>query len=163
VLDPCQHHWIDLWERLAALQGLARRLRQLSQHEPLAQMRPGYPRAGPRRSHADEVREVLDGIRRRLDEVRALLPTVLPAGPAPSGIAADEAPGTLGARVDALIRLASGLAQEAFQPPPKLPPHAPPYLVEPPGHDLPGTKAALLALGIEVLSEAVQNAMLAGG
>ncbi len=88
-----------------------------------------------------------------------MIPTVLPST-APPGIAADERPDEIAKRVDTLGRLASTLAQEAFQPLPPLPPHAPPYLVEPPGHDLAGTKAVLLATGIEELTASVRNLML---
>jgi hypothetical protein len=160
MTDPRRDHWGQLWRSLASLQQEAARLRRLSQHEPLAQVRPGYPRAGLSRPHADEVREVLAGIQAELEKVRTLLPIVLPAGTSLPGVPADEQPEKILARVDALSRLASTLAQEAFQPLPPLPPHAPPYLVEPPGHDLAGTKAVLLALGIEELAPSVRNAML---
>lgn len=151
--------WMRLWQHLAALRESAARLRHLSHYEPLAQARTGYPRAGLGRSHADEVREVLNGIQHRLVEIRPLIPTVLPAE-APPGIAAEERPSEIGKRADVLLRLTSTLAQEAFQPPPPLPPHAPPYLVEPPGHDLAGTKAVVLAAGIEELTASVRNLML---
>ncbi|TMI78077.1 MAG: hypothetical protein E6H04_13065 [Bacillati bacterium ANGP1] len=152
--------WGQLWGCLTALRQHAARLRSLSQHEPLAQRGAGYPHAGLGRPHADEVREVLSAVQARLEEVRTLLPTVLPAGVPLPGIAATEAPQEVGRRVDTLIRLASTLAQEAFQPLPPLPPHAPPYLVEPPGHDLAGTKAVLLAGGIEEIATSVRTAML---
>jgi hypothetical protein len=152
--------WTEVWHDVAALSAYAGRLRHLSQQEPLAQPRPGYPRAGLSRSHVDEVREVLDGIGRGLERLRAALPTVLPQGLLP-GIAADERPDEIAKRVDALSRLTSALAQEAFRPPPALPPHSPPYLVEPPGHDLAGTKAVLLAIGIEELTSSVRNLLLA--
>ena len=70
-------------------------------------------------------------------------------------------PAALSARTEALIRLASQLKDEALRPIPSLPPHAPPYLVEPPGHDLAGTKAVLLATGIEELANEIRNIMLA--
>jgi len=151
--------WIVAWQDVAALRAYAGRLRHLSQQDPLAQPRPGYPRAGLGRSHADEVREVLTGIGHRLERIRSVLPTVLPPG-LPPGIAADERPTEIAKRVDALSRLTSALAQEAFQPAPALPPHSPPYLVEPPGHDLAGTKAVLLAIGIEELTTSVLNLLL---
>ncbi len=152
-------HWIVVWQDVAALRADAGRLRHLSQQDPLAQPRPGYPRAGLSRSHADEVREVLTGIAHRLERIRSALPTVLPPG-LPPGIAADEGPQEIAKRADALSRLTATLAQEAFQPVPVLPPHSPPYLVEPPGHDLAGTKAVLLAIGIEELTTSVQNLLL---
>jgi len=152
-------HWINVWQDVAALHADAGRLRRLSQLEPLAQPRPGYPRAGLRRSHAGEVRELLHGIGHRLEALRGSLPAVL-TSTLPPGIAADEHPDEIAKRVDALSRLTSSLAQEAFQPLPALPPHSPPYLVEPPGHDLAGTKAVLLAIGIEDLTTSVRNLLL---
>jgi hypothetical protein len=151
--------WMRLWQALAALRDYAVRLRHLSRYEPLAQARPGYPRAGLGRPHADEVRVVLDGIQRRLEEIRPIIPTMLPDAVRP-GIAADEHPDEIAKRAETLGRLASTLAQEAFRPLPPLPPHAPPYLVEPPGHDLAGTKAVLLAIGLEELTAATRNLML---
>lgn len=151
--------WTVVWQDVAALRADAGRLRHLSQQEPLAQPRPGYPRAGLGRSHADEVRDVLTGIEQRLERIRSALPTVVPSG-LPPGIAADERPPEIVKRADALRRLTSTLAQEAFQPVPALPPHSPPYLVEPPGHDLAGTKAVLLAVGIEDLTTSVQNLLV---
>lgn len=139
----------------------ARRLRHLSHEEPLAQRNPGYPKAGLGRSHADEVREVLSGIQRGLEQIRQGLPSVLPEATRVPGVAADERPDETAVRLDTLSRLVSTLAREAFQPLPPLPPHAPPYLFEPPGHDLAGTKAVLLAIGIERLTESLQNLMLA--
>jgi hypothetical protein len=155
-----RNRWTEVWQDVTALSACAGRLRHLSQQEPLAQPRPGYPRAGLGRPHGDDVREVLDGIGRGLERIRAALPAVLPQG-LPPGIAADERPTEIAKRIDALSRLTSALAQEAFQPPPALPPHSPPYLIEPPGHDLAGTKAVLLAIGIEALTTSVQNLLLA--
>lgn len=160
MAEARQDQWIRLWRHLTALREYASRLRHLSQHEPLAQRRPGYPQPGLERPHPDDVREVLEGIQRRLEEIRPLLPAVLPSAAMP-GTAADERPEEIAKRLETLRRLASTLAQEAFQPPPPLPPHAPPYLVEPPGHDLAGTKAVLLANGIEGLTASVRNLMLA--
>jgi hypothetical protein len=153
--------WAEMWSDLTVLQEQARRLRHLSHEEPLAQRNPGYPRAGLGRSHADEVREVLGGIQRGLGKIRQGLPSVLPNATRVSGVAADEHPNETAARLDALSRLADTLAREAFQPLPPLPPHAPPYLFEPPGHDLAGTKAVLLAIGIERLTASLRNLMLA--
>jgi hypothetical protein len=152
--------WTEVWQAVAALAAYAGRLRHLSQQEPLAQPRPGYPRAGLGRSHADDVRDVLSGIGRGLALLRAALPGVIPQD-LPPGIVADEHPDEIAKRIDALSRLTSALAREAFQPAPALPPHSPPYLVEPPGHDLAGTKAVLLAIGIEALTTSVQNLLLA--
>ncbi len=160
MTEARQDRWGQLWQSLAALQQHAARLREASQHEPLTQPRPGYPRAGLGRSHAGEVREVLRDIHTRLEELRILVPAVCPTGTSPAGLAADEAPEEIEKRADALSRLLSTLEREAFQPLPPLPPHAPPYLVEPPGHDLAGTKAVVLAVGIEALITAVRNAML---
>ena len=156
-----QAQWIRLWQILRDLDEQAKRLRSLSQHEPLAQPTPGYPRAGTHRSHAGEVRETLEGIRARLEELRAAVPAAVAPTLDLPGIAADEQPRALARRLEPLIRLASGLNEQAFQPAPPLPPHSPPYLVEPPGHDLAGTKAVQLAIGIEGLAEAVRNVMLA--
>ncbi|HKV44272.1 MAG TPA: hypothetical protein VJT32_06295 [bacterium] len=152
--------WAQLWQSLAALQDQATRLRHLSQREPLVQWRPGYPRAGTSRSREGEVRDLLEELPRRLADVRTLAPTVLAPDPNP-GLAADEHAGAVAARLETLIRLAAGLKEQAFLPAPDLPPHAPPYVVEPPGHDLAGTKAVLLALGIEEVVLAIRNAMLA--
>jgi hypothetical protein len=156
-----QARWSELWNELTVLREHARRLRHLSHEEPLAQHNPGYPKAGLGRSHADEVREVLSGIQRGLEQIRQGLPSVLPEGTQFPGIAADEQPKETAARLEALSRLAETLAREAFQPLPPLPPHAPPYLFEPPGHDLAGTKAVLLAIGIERVTTSIRNLMLA--
>ena len=156
-----QAQWIRLWQILADLDEQARRLRYLSQHEPLAQPTPGYPRAGTHRSHAGEVRKALEDILARFEELRSLVPAALSPTLDLPGIAADEHPHALAQRLEPLLRLASGLREQAFQPAPPLPPHSPPYLVEPPGHDLAGTKAVQLAIGIEGLAEAVRNVMLA--
>ena len=159
TIRPAQ--WDELWQSLAVLQDRARQLRRLSQQEPLAQRRPDYPRAGTSRSHEGEVRALLGEILTRLEEVRTLLPTGLAGDPPSPGLAGDEHPRAVAARLDPIIRLVAGLKEQAFQPAPELPPHAPPYLVEPPGHDLAGTKAVVLALGIEGLVMSIRNAMLA--
>ena len=153
--------WAEMWSELTALREHARRLRHLSHEEPLAQHNPGYPKAGLGRSHADEVRGVLGGIQRGLEKIRRELPSALPEATHLSGLAADERPDQTAARLQALIRLADTLARDAFQPFPPLPPHAPPYLFEPPGHDLAGTKAVLLAIGIERVTTSIRNLMLA--
>jgi len=160
MTDAGQDRWGRAWQSLAALEQLAARLRELSQHEPLAQARPGYPRAGLGRSHSDEVRDILRDVHRRLEELRTLWPAVGPTGGSPTGAAPEEGPQEIATRLDGLSRLVATLEQEAFQPLPPLPPHAPPYLVEPPGHDLAGTKAVVLAVGIEALITSVRNAML---
>jgi hypothetical protein len=153
--------WSETWNESTVLREQARRLRHLSHEEPLAQHNPSYPRAGLGRSHADEVREVLSGIQRGLERIRQGFSSVLPEGTPLPGIAADEQPEEIAARLDALSRLAGTLARDAFQPLPPLPPHAPPYLFEPPGHDLAGTKAVLLAIGIERVTTSIRNLMLA--
>jgi hypothetical protein len=154
-------HWSEMWDELTALRQQARRLRHLSHEEPLAQHNPGYPKAGLGRSHAGEVREVLDSIQRGLAKIRRELPSTLPESIPVIGVAAGEQPTEIAASLDALSRLAETLTREAFQPLPPLPPHAPPYLFEPPGHDLAGTKAVLLAIGIERLTTSLRNLMLA--
>lgn len=161
MTDPRPDRWAEVWSDLTQLRAYARRLRHLSHEEPLAQHNPGYPKAGLGRSHADEVREVLDGIQRCLERIREALPSVLPTAARVPGLAADEGPDEIAARLDALSRLAETLAREAFQPLPPLPPHSPPYLFEPPGHDLAGTKAVLLAIGIERITTSLRNLMLA--
>lgn len=161
--------WGSLWQSLGRLRDAAARLRRLSQQEPLLQARPDYPRARIGPSHADEVRDVLNEAVQGLTAVRRLLPVVFHVGAAPReggrapGVAADESPGEVAARVEVLLGMATSLQQEAFQPPPPLPPHAPPYLAlsEPPGHDLAGTKAVLLSLGLESVVAALRNALLA--
>ncbi len=166
--------WGSLWQCLGRLQDAAARLRRLSQQEPLLQARPDYPRARIGSSHADEVRDVLNETVQGLTAIRRLLPVALPRVPAPAGeaapygagrppgVAADESLGEIAARAEALLRMATSLQQEAFQPPPPLPPHAPPYLAlsEPPGHELAGTKAVLLSLGLESVVAALRNALL---
>jgi hypothetical protein len=148
--------WNTLWRTLGDLQNSAKRLRHLAQLDPLVQPRPGYPHPGTHRSHAGEVQIVIEAVIERLVQAQALFPAVIDLqgpwiGP----------PAALGARIEALIRLASQLKDEALRPLPSLPPHAPPYLVEPPGHDLAGTKAVLLATGIEGLAAEMRNIMLA--
>lgn len=160
MVEKDERSWQSLWQSLAALQELARRLRHLSQAEPLLQARPDYPQARITRSHAGEVRDVLEGIATTLAEVKALLPQVFPEMLRPPSVAPEEDPRALEGRIDALMRLVTALQREAFQPPPPLPPHSPPYLVEPPGHDLAGTKAALLSLGIDETATALRNAVL---
>ncbi len=152
--------WQSLWNSLAALQEFARRLRHLSQVEPLLQARPDYPRARITRSHAGEVWDVLEGIAATLTEVKALLPQVLPDMRRSPGVAPEEEPRAVEGRIDTLARLVATLQREAFQPLPRLPPHSPPYLVEPPGHDLAGTKAVLLSFAIDETTTALRNALL---
>jgi hypothetical protein len=53
------------------------------------------------------------------------------------------------------------LRREAFEPPPQLPAHAPPYLAEAPRHDLAGAMAILLSLGIEETVASLRNLLLA--
>jgi hypothetical protein len=163
--DRMTEAWTALWRSLDALQDDAGKLRHLSQEEPLLKSRPDYPRARIGRSHADEVRDVLDDMSRRLEEMRTLIPQALPLWAAESSEArppgvADEAPQVVLARIHTLGRIAASLTQEAFLPPPPLPPHAPPYLSEPPGHDLPGTKAILLSGGIENVVTVLRNLLL---
>jgi hypothetical protein len=164
--DQKEEAWTALWRGLDALQDGARKLRRLSQEEPLLKARPDYPRARLGRSHADEVRDVLDDVARHLEEIRNLVPQALPTWAAdssdsnPPGVASGEAPQVMLTRIQTLGRLAASLKQEAFQPPPTLPPHAPPYLSEPPGHDLPGTKAILVSGGIESVVTALRNLLL---
>ncbi len=118
------------------------------------------------------MRQALNDVVRRLGDVRRLLPEVFAElrespergtpGGRPAGLAADESPRAIAARVEALVRTATSLEQEAFEPLPALPPHAPPYLAgsEPPGHEMAGTKAILLSLGIETIVSALRNALL---
>ncbi len=153
--------WDALWRCLAALQEDARRLRRLSQEEPLLQARPDYPRARIGRSHAAELREVLDDIVRRLEDAERLVPQALPNGQTAAGLAAEEAPPTVAGRLAALAKVAASLRDEAFQPLPPLPQHAPPYLAETPRRDLAGSKAVLLSLGLEDAAAALRNALLA--
>jgi hypothetical protein len=148
--------WTTLWQMLGDLQNGAKRLRQLAQLDPLVQPRPGYPHPGTHRSHGAEVCAVIEAIIERLVRAQALLPAVVDLEGPWTG-----PPAALAARTETLIRLASQLKDEALRPIPSLPPHAPPYLVEPPGHDLAGTKAVLLAAGIAELAVEIRNIMLA--
>jgi hypothetical protein len=157
---PIAAAWRRLWDAVQRLAAAAARLRHLSQREPLAQRRPGYPHPGLSRPHDLEVREVLEAIQRGLVETRDLIPSVLPEDRLP-GMAPDEQRDALAGRAAALERLTATLTTEAFQPLPPLPKHAPPYLVEPPGHDLPGTKAVLIAAGLESLTTSLSNLLLA--
>lgn len=154
------HPWDALWRCLTALQHDARTLRRLSQEEPLLQARPDYPRARVGGSHAAELREVLDDIVRRLEEAQGLVSQVFPNGRTTVGIAAEEAPPAVAGRMATLAKVAATLTEEAFQPPPPLPQHAPPYLADAPHRALPGSKAVLLSLGLEDAVAALQNALL---
>lgn len=153
--------WSRIWNTLDVLDARARDLRRLSQEEPLKKARPDYPHTGVGRSHEDELRAVFADLAQAFAETARLLPALLPEGATPPGVAADEAPAALAARLSALERLTAGVAREAFEPPPPLPPHAPPYLVTIPGHDLPGTKALLLGNSILETVAALRNALLA--
>jgi hypothetical protein len=150
----------QLWKAIDALAARAHDLRRLSQEEPLNKARPDYPHTGVRRSRDEELRGVFADLERTFAETSRLLPSALPDGTAPGGIA-DETPAALGSRLSTLEKLTASLAKEAFAPLPPLPPHAPPYLVTLPGHDLPGTKALLLGNGILETVTAIRNALLA--
>jgi hypothetical protein len=152
--------WQHLWKAFDVLAARALDLRRLSQEEPLKKARPDYPHAGIGRSHEDELRAVFADLARALAEVTRLLPSVLPDGTAPPDVD-DETPSALAARLSMLEKLTANLAREAFEPLPTLPPHAPPYLVTLPGHDLPGTKALLLGSNIIETVGALRNALLA--
>jgi hypothetical protein len=152
--------WHSLWRSLNALANYARRLRQLSQVEPLLQARPDYPRPRSTASHADELRRVFQGLREDLRTVEESLLAVLADREVPGGTAPDETPRAIKARLGALARLLETLEKEAFQPPPPLPKHGPPYLAEAPAHDLAGSKAVLLSYGIEEAVAALRNALL---
>jgi hypothetical protein len=153
--------WKHLWRVLDVLEARARDLRRLSQEEPLKKARSDYPHTGVARAHDDELRGVFDDLAKAFAETARLLPAALPDGTAPPGVAADETPAALAGRLSTLEKLTGGLAREAFEPPPPLPPHAPPYLVTIPGHDLPGTKALLLGNSILETVAALRNALVA--
>lgn len=152
--------WGSLWRCLDALQDSARRLRRLSQEEPLAQTRPDFPRARIGGSHRDEVRRVLENVAGRLEEARQGMPQVLGGGTR-IGVPPEEAPDAIAKRLAALSRMGESLMQDAFQPPPALPKHAPPYLAEAPKHMPAGSKAIMLSDGIEEVVAALRNALLA--
>jgi hypothetical protein len=153
--------WQRLWNALNVLEARARDLRRLSQEEPLKKARRDYPHAGVARSHDDELRGIFADLAKAFTETIRLLPAVLPDGAAPVGVSADETPAALAGRLSTLEKFAASLAREAFEPPPTLPPHAPPYLVTIPGHDLPGTKALLLGNSIIETVAALRNALVA--
>jgi hypothetical protein len=154
--------WRQLWSALAVLEARARDLRRLSQEEPLKKPRPDYPHTGVGRSHGEELRRVFTDVDDALAEAIRLLPAALPDGSIPpAGIPADEAPSALGQQLGTLQKLAATLAREAFEPLPPLPPHAPPYLVTIPGHDLPSSKALALGHRLAETVAAVRNALLA--
>jgi hypothetical protein len=149
-----------LWRSLDALTDHARHLRHLCQQEPLLQARPDYPRPRSAPLHADELRKVFQGLREHLETVTGALAAVFPDSRVPPGIAPDETPRAIRAKLGALARLASTLETEAFQPPPPLPRHAPPYLAEAPSRDLVGSKAMLLSHGIDEAVAALRNSLL---
>ncbi|HEV2282943.1 MAG TPA: hypothetical protein VGX75_11220 [bacterium] len=157
--------WTQLWKALEVLESRALDLRRLSQVEPLKKARPDYPHAGIGRSQDDELRAVFADLAQAFAELNRLLPSVLPDGSddmaAGPGVAGDETPGALARRLSTLEKFTASLAREAFEPLPPLPPHAPPYLVTLPGHDLPGSKALLLGSGILETVGALRNALVA--
>ena len=149
-----------LWRALDVLADCAHRLRHLSQEEPLLQARPDYPRPRIGRSHADELRTVFHRLAEALGAVRQDLPVAFPDGQAPAGPAPDETFAALRSRLEAVTRLLETLETEAFQPPPPLPRHAPPYLAEAPSRVLAGSKAVLLSYSIEDAVATLRNALL---
>lgn len=161
MTQPDDTAWRQLWLALDGLNARARDLRRLAEEEPLKKPRPDYPRTGVGRSHDDELRDVFAGLARAFADAKRLLPSALPDGVPPPGVAADEAPAALAGRLSTLERLTATLSREAFEPLPALPPHAPPYLVTLPGHDLPSSKALLLGNGILETVTALRNAMIA--
>lgn len=152
--------WDALWQCLAVLQDGARKLRHLSQQEPLLQSRPDFPRARTGRSHAEELREVLDGLLRQMEDARRLIPEVFADGISAGGLAADEAPQAMAERLAALLRMTVTVKNDAFQPPPPLPKHAPPYLAGAPP-PLAGSRALLLSAGLDEVVAGLRNALLA--
>jgi len=162
MVDPeLGHAWRRLWQRLDGLDTDARILRRLSQEEPLLQARPDYPRPPvPKRSYAAELRATLEGIRRGIDEVLDLLPEALRGGEPPAGGLGEEAPAAISQRLGTLAKLADTLLVEAFEPPPLLPKHAPPYVLQSPRHDLAGSKAVFLSYGLEEVAAGIRNALL---
>ncbi|HLJ60989.1 MAG TPA: hypothetical protein VKZ50_14790 [bacterium] len=159
--QPNAAAWESLWRQLERLEGAARTLRRLSQEEPLLQARPDYPRPpAPRRSYADELRETLERVREGVAEVRRLLAEALPPGTHPAGLLPEEMPDALDHRLAGLAKLADTLLVEAFEPPPPLPKHAPPYVLEAPRHDLAGSKAIFLSYGLEDAAASIRNALL---
>jgi len=153
--------WQLLWQRLDGLDAHARMLRRLSQEEPLLQARPDYPRPPlPKRSYAAELRETLEGIRRRIDDVLHLLPEALPGSEPPAGGLDEDAPAAIAQRLGTLAKFADTLLVEAFEPLPPLPKHAPPYVLQSPRRDLAGSKAVSLSYGLEEVAAAIRNALL---
>lgn len=160
--DPTEMAARQLWGAVGVLDRRARDLRRLSQEEPLKKPRPDYPHAGVGRSHEDELRGVFADVASALAEAAELLPAALPDGAVPAaGVAADETPAVLTRRLATLQELTAGLSREAFEPLPPLPPHAPPYLVTIPGHDLPSSKALALAQRLAETVSALRNTLLA--
>lgn len=150
----------SLWRALDALADHARRLRHLCQDEPLLQARPDYPRPRSAPSHAEDLRKVFQGLREHLETVTGALASVFPDSRVPPGVAPEETPRAIRAKLGALARLLNTLETEAFQPPPPLPRHAPPYLAEAPSHDLAGSKAVLLSYGIDEAVATLRNSLL---
>lgn len=156
-----RHSWESLWQCLDALQDAARKLRRLSQEEPLLQARPDYPRARIGVSHAEELRGVLEDLMRCVGEAQQLVPLALPHRDSQVGSPAEETPQAIAGRLAALSRMVATLKEDAFQPPPPLPKHAPPYLAEAPSRVLAGSMAVLLSYGFEEVVAALRNALLA--
>jgi hypothetical protein len=152
--------WQAMWRDLAVLEDGARRLRRLSQEQPLLQPRPDYPRTRIGTSHADELRTLLGTITETLDDVLRLLPAALPHGAPPSAMAADETPPVIRERLASLRTLAATLATEAFEPPPLVPPHAPPYLASSPARGMPASRAVALCLALDGVVASLRNVML---
>jgi hypothetical protein len=152
---------LPLWKTLGVLEARARDLRRLSQEEPLKKARPDYPHAGAGRSHDDELRGVFADLAKEFGEAIRLLPAAVRDGAAPRGVPADETPAALAGRLSALEKFTTALATQAFEPLPPLPPHAPPYLVTIPGHDLASSKALLLGNGIIDTVTALRNTLVA--
>ena len=153
--------WKQLWITLDVLERRGRDLRRLSQEEPLKKARPDYPRAGAGRSHDDELRGAFADLEKAFAETIRLLPAALRDGAVPPVVPADETQAALAGRLSALQKFTTALATQAFEPLPPLPPHAPPYLVTIPGHDLASSKALLLGNGIIDTVTALRNTLVA--
>jgi len=152
--------WQVMWQDLAVLEDGARHLRRLSQEQPLLQPRPDYPRTRTGTSHADELRTVLGTITDTIDDVLRLLPAAPPSSHPPAGLAADETPAIIREQLTSLRALAAMVMAEAFQPPPPLPAHAPPYLASSPPRGMPAPKAVALCLGLDGIVASLRNAVL---
>jgi hypothetical protein len=111
-------------------------------------------------SHSDDLRRTLEGIQRAVFDLQPLVAGALPDGDRSAAVLPEETAAGIDRRLGALARLCDTLLVEAFEPPPPLPKHAPPYVLESPRHDLAGSKAVYLSYALEEIVASLRNALL---